>query len=150
MFEDNTAFYVKPRPSLQLSYMSVGWINAGCAAASQAFFFWYNSDKYLKTCICVTQFMYKAIWRASRENRPLGLWRCHTQRRWAGAPSILLWVWHSYKIPLCCLHRLYSVVCVIPREGFYGYDNDKHLKVCFLVTCIIWSDINKLISITPL
>ncbi len=24
------------------------------------------------------------------------------------------------------------------RQSFFGYDNDKDLKVCFLVTCVIW------------
>ena len=47
----------------------------------------------------------------------------------------------DYKILLYCLHRLYSVVGVIPKEGlagphqsFFGYDNDKGLKVLFLMT----------------
>ena len=42
-------------------------------------------------------------------------------------------------------YTMYSVVNVIPKEGlagparqsFFGYDNDKDLKVCFLVTCIV-------------
>ena len=34
----------------------------------------------------------------------------------------------------------YFIVGVIPKEGLagalFGYDNDKDLKVCFLVTCL--------------
>ena len=45
----------------------------------------------------------------------------------------------DYKILLYCLHRFYSVVGVISKEGLTGYDNDKDIKVCFLVTCVIWN-----------
>ena len=40
----------------------------------------------------------------------------------------VLWVWHDYKMLLYCLHRLYFVVGVL-----FGYDNDKDLKVFFLM-----------------
>ncbi len=44
------------------------------------------------------------------------------------------------------IHRLYSVVGVIPKEGapacqsFFWYDNDKDLNVCFLVTHVTFVD----------
>ncbi len=53
----------------------------------------------------------------------------------------------DYKIVLCCLHRLYSVVDVIPKEGLVGpacqsfswYDTDKDLnRVHFLVAQLIY------------
>ncbi len=57
-------------------------------------------------------------------------------------------VWYDtdYRIVLCCLHRIYFIVSVIPKEGLavlvpalpalpsFGYDNDKDLKACFSVT----------------
>ena len=51
---------------------------------------------------------------------------------------------NDYKILLYCFHKLYSVVCAIPKEGaparqsFFGYDNDKDLKVCFLMAHVIY------------
>ncbi len=40
---------------------------------------------------------------------------------------------NDYKILLYWLHRLYSVVGVIQC-----HDNDKDLKVCFLVMCVLY------------
>ncbi len=75
---------------------------------------------------------------------------CHTKRRMgAHGRAHLLLVWHQlFRIWLCWHHRLlvYShKVGVMPKEGwthhsrpsFFWFDNDKDLKVCFLVTRVI-------------
>ena len=71
-----------------------------------------------------------------------GLCRCHTQRRIGGlGPRESFFGYDTdYKILRYCLHMLYSRVGVIPKEGLAGlYDNDKDLKVSFLVARIIYS-----------
>ncbi len=76
-------------------------------------------------------------WCASRENRPNGLCRCHTKRRmgvhgrvhpsFGMTPTFqnLTWIWK---------------VGVTPKghscPSFFCHDNNKDLKVCFLVTCV--------------
>ncbi len=59
------------------------------------------------------------------------------------AAPILLLVWHRlFRIWVFWLHRSYSLkVGVIP---FFWYDNDKDLKVCFLVTCVTWVEVTLL------
>ncbi len=51
---------------------------------------------------------------------------------------------------ICSLHRLYFIVGVIPKEGlagprqsFFWNDNDKDLKVGFLVTHLIYEPSDK-------
>ena len=48
----------------------------------------------------------------------------------------------EYKILLYCLHKLYLVVGVIPKEGLAGFDNDKDLRVCFLMTRVMYNQKN--------
>ncbi len=56
------------------------------------------------------------------------------------SPSLL---WHktTFRIVLCCLHRLYFVVSVIPEEGLAGLvlalDNDKDLVTWFYMMQLI-------------
>ncbi len=53
------------------------------------------------------------------------------------AAPILLLVWHRlFRIWLCWHHRLYNSrkFGIMPKEGFFWYDNDKTFKVCFLMT----------------
>ena len=52
---------------------------------------------------------------------------------------------NDYKILLYCLHRLYSVAVSYPKKDwlgpsqpFFRYENDKDLKVCFLVMRIVY------------
>ncbi len=45
----------------------------------------------------------------------------------------------SQQILLCCLHRLNSVVGVIPkRQSFFCYDNGKDRKAHFLMTGLLY------------
>ncbi len=52
------------------------------------------------------------------------------------------------KIVLCCFHKSYSVVSVIPKEGLVGphpsillwYDNDKDLKARFPTTQLMYGN----------
>ncbi len=59
--------------------------------------------------------------------------------------AMLILAWHQlFRIWVFLLHRSYSLkVCGIPKQGwarpsFFWYDNDKDLKVCFLVTCVLY------------
>ncbi len=68
-------------------------------------------------CYIVQIYIITYKWCASRENTPWGLCRCHTQRRIVGQGYGYD---TDYKILLCQLHRLYSVVGVVPKEILAG------------------------------
>ena len=91
--------------------------------------------------------------------------RCHTKRRMGtrGLPIIRL-VWHRlFSIWLCCIdYILEKSVSYRKKDGhghghpsFFWYDNDKDLKVCFLVThvkcawvhCYTWTILSSPIRI---
>ena len=67
----------------------------------------------------------------------------HPEKDWrAGALQILLWVWHrlqniiyehSRVIFYSRCHIQRRIGGAPARQSFFGYDNDKDLKVCFLV-----------------
>ncbi len=83
--------------------------------------------------------MMKEKWCASQENRPQGLCRCHTKM---GARGTDFSEFDSADIIDYILKK--SVSCK-KKDGhghahpsFFWYDNNKELKVCFLVTRVTW------------
>ena len=58
---------------------------------------------------------------------------------WTGLRQCFFGYGTDYKIVLWYLHRLYTIVGVIPKgmaacQSFFYHDNDKDLKSCFAMT----------------
>ncbi len=59
---------------------------------------------------------------------------------WVGPRQSFFGYGTDYKFVLCCLHRLHSLVGVVPeagRQSFFWYDDDKDLKARFPMTLLI-------------
>ncbi len=100
--------------------------------------------------------LHLVIWHTSRENRPLGLCRCHTWRRIGGlGPRQSFFGYDTdYKTLLYCLHRWYSVVGVIPKEELVGPQpanpSSSVAKTKTLRSVFPWHPLPKVLVVTQL
>ncbi len=87
---------------------------------------------FLMSCL-ESDYLFQSTWRSSWENRPWGLCRCHTK-------SIHI-QWTAFRLRF--LNILEKLVSCQKKDGrgyahpsLFWHDNDKDLKVCFLVAHI--------------
>ena len=98
---------------------ALGWV---CARQT---FFWHDSDTHVRTWICVTWLICLSVntWYTSLEISFVLRHNQLHQYTWGQMcvtrKQVFVVVGYDidYKILLYCLHRLYSVVGVIPKEG---------------------------------